>query len=1128
MQAKAGFITTVSTPTLSPSSSTTVGTLVTLSVTIPSIEGIIPTGTVTFLVEIGSGSFSNFGSGPVVGGASGGSASITYTPSSAGNYMFQADYGGDGAYNAANSTPASLTVNQASATVGAATFTPTSPITLGASVTVSATVSGLSGVAAPTGNVQFEVSINGGSYANFGTAASLSGGSASVQYTPLTPATYNFEAVYQGDGNYVSGTVGGHSGTLTVNKAVASVPAPSLSLSGTTDAGTSVILSVTISGSGATPTGTVTFQVKIGSGSYSTIGSAATLNSGGSASTTYTPLTADSYQFQVVYSGDSNYAGLTSSAASLTVNSALVAPTVSASASSVDQSQTSALSSTAVSTGTSPYTYQWLEKSPGGSFVNVGTNSASYSFVTSGSTATGSWSFELQVTDASSTSVTSNAVSVTVNIAPTVSVSPSSWTMDVGQSKTFTADPAGGSGGYSSSGYQWYVGGIAQSGQTASTFSSSPNSAGSPLITVTVTDSLGVISSQSAAPSVTVSVSPTVSIAPVGPVALDVGQIQVFTATISGGSGSLSYQWYLDGVVAGGNSASYSYTASGSSHSVTCKVTDSASAPVTSPASNSVSVSVNAGLVVSVSPSSWTMDVNQNEIFNASAIGGSSGYTYKWYLNSILVSGQTSSTYTFTASAAGSVSVYAVVTDSANIPATSNKATITVSASLTVSISPVGPLTLDASQVQTFTAKASGGSGTINYQWYEDITKVGTDSPNYSYSAAGSSHSINCTVTDSASTPVTLSSNAVSVTVNSAFGLPTVSDSANKVDQGQTSTLSSTAVSGGTGPYTYQWLWLAPNGGSYSPISGATFTSYSFVTSNSTASGSWSFELEVNDSISQMVISDPVSITVSASPTVSIAPVGPLTLDVGQVQVFTATASGGSGVVHYQWYEDVTKVGTDSASYSYTAAGQSHVITCVVTDSASSPVTSPASNAVNITVNSATSTPTSTPTPKPTITPTPTPSTTTNVTATTGTGATVDLAISGNVTSSQISDAIIASYLPTKTTTVSFTITGPNGTAGFGNMTIPKTAVYSGSSPILYIDGLQASNQGYTQDANNFYVWFTTSFSTHQVSIQFVVSSTSPVPLFGSVFAVGIAVIEIISIFTVIAVRRLRREPENA
>ena len=54
--------------------------------------------------------------------------------------------------------------------------------------------------------------------------------------------------------------------------------------------------------------------------------------------------------------------------------------------------------------------------------------------------------------------MTSTAASVTVNAAPTVTVSPSSWTMDVGQSKTFTATPSGGSGSYTS--YQWYVNGV--------------------------------------------------------------------------------------------------------------------------------------------------------------------------------------------------------------------------------------------------------------------------------------------------------------------------------------------------------------------------------------------------------------------------------------------------------------------------------------------------------------------------------------------------------------------------------------------------------------------------------------------------------------------------------------------
>ncbi len=66
------------------------------------------------------------------------------------------------------------------------------------------------------------------------------------------------------------------------------------------------------------------------------------------------------------------------------------------------------------------------------------------------------------MTDATSAGVISNAVSVTVNAVPTVNVSPASWTMDVGQSKTFSAAASGGSGVYSS--YQWYVGGISQSG----------------------------------------------------------------------------------------------------------------------------------------------------------------------------------------------------------------------------------------------------------------------------------------------------------------------------------------------------------------------------------------------------------------------------------------------------------------------------------------------------------------------------------------------------------------------------------------------------------------------------------------------------------------------------------------
>ncbi len=148
------------------------------------------------------------------------------------------------------------------------------------------------------------------------------------------------------------------------------------------------------------------------------------------------------------------------------------------------------------------------------------------------------------------------------------------------------------------------------------------------------------------------------------------------------------------------------------------------------------------------------------------------------------------------------------------------------------------------------------------------------------------------------------------------------------------------------------------------------------------------------------------------------------------------------------------------------------------------------------------------------------------MTAKVGSGTTVELGISGNVTSSQMTNVTIATNQTVKTTIVSFTITGENGTSGFSNITIPKGSVPYGTTPTIYIDGQPAQNQGFTQDANNFYVWYTTHFSTHKVTIQFVVSSMSQ-STFEPLLAVGITVPEIILIYTVIAIKRLRLKPDK-
>ena len=434
---------------------------------------------------------------------------------------------------------------------------------------------------------------------------------------------------------------------------------------------------------------------------------------------------------------------------------------------------------------------------------------------------------------------------------PTVSVSPTSWAMDVGQSTTFTATPSGGTGTYTS--YQWYVGGVAQSGATSSTFSFAPASAGSYSITVTVTDSSGATSTQSTA--ATVTVNPTVTVSPTS-WAMDVGQSTTFTATPSGGTGTYtSYQWYVNSVAQSGQTAStFNYSpASSGSYLITATVTDSLG--VTSPQSTAATVTVNSAPTVSVSPSSWTMDVGQSKAFSATPSEGSGTYmSYQWYVDGAAQIGQTSSTFSYSPASSGSYSITVTVTDS---------------------------------------------SGATSAQ-----------------SAAGT------------------------VTVNSALVAPTASASIGTVDQGQTSALSSTAVTTGTSPYTYQWLQKAPGASSYSAISGATSSSYSFATRGSTTTGSWSFELQVTDSASApaVVASATVSVAVNVAPTATVSPAS-WTMDVGQSETFTCTASGGSGTLSYQWYLAGSAVsGQTGSTYAYSpSAAGTPTIYCKVTDSASSP-----------------------------------------------------------------------------------------------------------------------------------------------------------------------------------------------
>ena len=203
--------------------------------------------------------------------------------------------------------PATATV-----TVG---FGIVSTVTLGDSVNVQATISGLTLAGTwpqPTGTVDFKFQRNSGSWTYIGTANIPS---AQMDFTPQNAGTYTFEAVYQGDVNYVSGTKGVSSTSLTVNPAQASVTM-SLSSTGTIQYGDSVSASLTIttSAAGSPPDAIGTWKVQASKDSTFAKG-VATVDSGkvtgslqgaGFTVTTksWTPTSVGTWYFKATYSGD--------------------------------------------------------------------------------------------------------------------------------------------------------------------------------------------------------------------------------------------------------------------------------------------------------------------------------------------------------------------------------------------------------------------------------------------------------------------------------------------------------------------------------------------------------------------------------------------------------------------------------------------------------------------------------------------------------------------------------------------------------------------------------------------------------------------------------------------------------
>jgi hypothetical protein len=547
--------------------------------------------------------------------------------------------------------------------------------------------------------------------------ANISGATASTYTTPATTSTdtgAQFSVVISN----VAGTMTSNTATLTVNSPpiISTQPA-----SQTIIAGQTATFSVTASG-----TAPLSYQWRKNG----------TAISGATSSSYTTPAetTADNgAQFTVVVSNSTG--NVTSNAATLTVNSNAVAPSITTQPTSqtVTAGQTATFSVTA--SGTSPLSYQWNKN---GAAISGATSS---SYTTPATTSADNGAQFTVVVSNSVGSVTSNIAILTVNTPPSLTTQPVSQTVIVGQTATFSVAATG----TAPLSYQWRKNSTNISGATASTYTTPATAAtdNGSQFSVVIGNVAGTTTSNSA--TLTVNVPPSITTQPTSQT-ITAGQAATFSVTASG-TAPLSYQWRKNGTaISGATSSSYTTPAettadngaqftvmvSNSVGNITSNVAtltvNSVPGPLVASTSTLTFGSVNVGSS-SILSVNFTNSGSSNVTVSSVSISGA-GFTPTGVSNGqIITPGQVVTlNVTFAPAATGSVNgSVTVASNASNSPATITLSGTGVQSTITsITVTPANPTIAPGSQIQFKAVDNFGNDITSSVLWSSSDTSIAT------------------------------------------------------------------------------------------------------------------------------------------------------------------------------------------------------------------------------------------------------------------------------------------------------------------------------------------------------------------------------------------------------------------